>query len=104
MDAFLVPQPADSDSDADCDATEDSGSAQDEGGAGDCFFILGSPLVVKSLHSLLSLLQVHSTAIRFLGIVFSSSYNLNSLDHVPWDRWLARTTCPRLCFLQPLLK
>ena len=32
MDAFLVPQPADTDGDADSDATEGTGSEQDEDG------------------------------------------------------------------------
>ena len=26
------------------------------------------------------------------------SYSSNSWDSLPWDRWLARATCPRLCF------
>ena len=25
-------------------------------------------------------------------------YSSNSLGPLPWDRWLARATCPRLCF------
>ena len=34
--------------------------------------------------------------------VLNSSARLgNILNPLPWDRWLARTTCPRLCFQQP---